>query len=734
MTLLKKLVSNFARYHFNPRVSLKSLSVALFAWLLVAPAAIGQIDRSDLESPSRFGAVDFPYQAIVGANLASVYSGPSEVHYATDELPAGEVVVVYRHDPNGWCAIQPPPGSFSLLPEAAVEKLDDVYGVLIQDQVQAWVGTRLGSVDKPLWQVKLRSEEEIEIIGEASWPSPDGHSTIWYQISPPAGEFRWIKIADLKIPAAAARSLPVDRNLVVDRQQARNAFTEVDIDDDDFVQKTASFGDRVPREQSTVEEPPSAQKASGFVYRSEKDDAYAAPQPPKMADGVANGLADGSADGLVQPERDTSVIDFKFRPIGKTARSKSVDLNYNADRVSAAAESAKKLPQPKLPQPKHAVTNLDRIKLDRINREQDKVAQATFQNPERPQLSAAGQWKAAANRLKSTAQGVGDQLSSSPLRSSSPDSLLRRMPSASLTDRNGASTPLSPWKTTGERSDELSNDVSLDVQWEREYDSPLVRQTGSPSQRKIESDFGAASEQVIVGNAMFSKLSPQLSKLEMSLTNEMLKRPNEWQLSDIELSVEQIYSQTNSPVERLQAQRILDKLKNCKKIRNGYAKSFHSAGETFGTSLSPSLRKTRTGPVGGGGLAAARDRLSQSGQSGSSTRYGDSSRYGGSSTLASDNVVQGLVGTGIDTNVESGALYDAHGWLTELVSEDRNNRPVYVLVNDAGKITHHIAPSPGLNLNRYLKSKVGVNGRQGYNNVLKLSHVTADAVSELIQR
>ena len=131
---------------------------------------------------------------------------------------------MYRHDPNGWCAIQPPAGSFSLLPEAAVEKLDDGVGVLIQDQVQAWIGTRLGSVEKPLWQVKLRSDEEVEIIGEASWPSPDGHSTIWYQISPPAGEFRWVRMADLKIPSAASRSLPVDRNLIVDRQQARNAF------------------------------------------------------------------------------------------------------------------------------------------------------------------------------------------------------------------------------------------------------------------------------------------------------------------------------------------------------------------------------------------------------------------------------------------------------------------------------------------------------------------------------
>ncbi len=695
MTIITNLVCILASLSFNPRAGLKPFSAALFVLLLMASTAIGQIDRDDPESPSKFGAIDFPYQAIVSASAAPVYSGPDEVHYATDELPSGEVVVVYRHDPNGWCAIQPPAGSFSLLPEAAVEKLDDGFGVLIQDQVQAWVGTRLGSVDKPLWQVKLRSKEEVEIIGEASWPSPDGNSTIWYQISPPAGEFRWVRMADLKIPGAASRSLPVDRNLVVDREQARNAFTEVDIEEDGFVQKTASLGDRVQQTKIEAREDYSARDSSGFMYRSEEGDSYAAPKPPELNDGPAT------------PVRDTAGIDFKFRPIGKTARSKSVDLSYSADSSTAGPGATTKGPQLK-----HAETNLDRI-----NREQDKVVQATFQSPQKPQLADPGQWKPAANSLKSGVQGVGDRFSSKALGANSPDSLLTRGPSTNRSRQDGASASLSPWKATETRrgdGNELSNDDSLDFQWEREHDSPLMLGNDKAS--------GLADEQVVGRNAMFSKLSPQLSKLEMALTNEMLKRPNEWQLSDIGLAVEQVYSQTKSPVERLQAQRILDKVKNCKKIRNGYAKSFHSSGETFGTSLSPTLRPGSTGPVGPGGLAAARDRLS---------RFG---RPSVSSSFGSNGVVQGLVGTGVDTNVESGTLYDAHGWLTELVSEDRNNRPVYVLVNDDGKITHHIAPSPGLNLHRYLKSKVGVNGRQGYNNVLKLSHVTADAVSELIRR
>ena len=52
----------------------------------------------------------------------------------------------------------------------------------------------------------------------------------------------------------------------------------------------------------------------------------------------------------------------------------------------------------------------------------------------------------------------------------------------------------------------------------------------------------------------------------------------------------------------------------------------------------------------------------------------------------------------------------------------------YVLEDDNGRIIYHVAGSPGLNLHRYLKSKVGVIGRRGYHRKLQLSHVTAERV------
>ena len=143
---------------------------------------------------------DFPYQALTLNEKTIVRSGPADVHYETDELTSGQVVNVYRHDPGGWCAIQPPQGSFSLVPESAIRKLDDANGIVTVDGVQSWVGTRMGSVDSPMWQVKLKIDESVKILGEASWPNPDGNSTIWYQIAPPSGEFRWVQISDLQLP------------------------------------------------------------------------------------------------------------------------------------------------------------------------------------------------------------------------------------------------------------------------------------------------------------------------------------------------------------------------------------------------------------------------------------------------------------------------------------------------------------------------------------------------------
>lgn len=163
--------------------------------LLVLQSFVGSA-TSCAQSPQ------FPYQGLVVSDGAKVFSGPGDMHYATETLSQGDVVEVHRHDPGGWCAIRPPQGSFSLVPESTIRVIDDTYGEVVEANAQAWVGTALGAVDKPLWQVKLKDGERVKLLGEISWPDPEGHSTVWYQIAPPNGEFRWIHLDDLQVPVS----------------------------------------------------------------------------------------------------------------------------------------------------------------------------------------------------------------------------------------------------------------------------------------------------------------------------------------------------------------------------------------------------------------------------------------------------------------------------------------------------------------------------------------------------
>ena len=190
----------FSRDPFAMKIGSAISCLSIYLVVLMLPhCAHAQTNGIERDS-ERKTKLEMPYQSLVKSDGARIYSGPATVHYATDELKQGAVIDVYRHDPGGWCAVRPPAGSFSLVPAAALTIVSDGVGRIDEDGLKAWVGTRLGAVEKPLWQIKLKQNELVDILGEASWPDPEGHSTIWYQIAPPAGEFRWVQLADIQPP------------------------------------------------------------------------------------------------------------------------------------------------------------------------------------------------------------------------------------------------------------------------------------------------------------------------------------------------------------------------------------------------------------------------------------------------------------------------------------------------------------------------------------------------------
>lgn len=662
------------------------VSICVFA-ALISVGGTHMFAQSSRSADLGLGlGLDFPYQAIVRNNETEIFSGPAAVHYATDKISQGEIVQVYRHDPGGWCAIRPNEGSFSLIPEAAVEIIDDGIGRIKQDNTQAWVGTRLGSVEKPLWQIKLSQGEEVEILGEASWPSPDGHSTIWYQIAPPAGEFRWVRFADLQTPPTDTHSMAAADSFDASMGQTDSGFKY----------------DKLPETKSNRVQP----KTSNFQFATDQtEDASAAQsaehekwtekQQPLVAARGHRVVGQPKPQRQRLPNHPTqNDLDFKFRPIGQTA-SVSGTFQSTAD--------------------------------EEVIRD-SKVSPAAYQSPILDRN----------DHDTNPSQSFG--------RSTSEDSRWQRGRAEIVQQKNRYEAKYDQFNARQQAQRQSSlNQSSFDqrdiedsfgLRWDdlpshrrtphdRHYTSgggrydTLIENSYPPADRyaSLNSEF-----EVMPYSTLAEKLTARLAKVEEELTNEMLKRPNEWQLADLELNVGQIYSQTSNPVERLQAQRILDKISKCKVIRNGYTKNFQATGETFGTSVRA--------------LSDTRDVQFSLGP-GYTTQSDPASVLGGldnESLTSWDTTARGqIVGSGVDTDFEMNARFDASGWLTELVSEDRNNRPVYVLVNDGGQITHHIAPAPGLNLHRYLKSKVGVTGRRGYNNRMKLDHITAEAIDELQQ-
>ncbi|MCA9102698.1 MAG: hypothetical protein KDA63_16170 [Planctomycetales bacterium] len=136
----------------------------------------------------------FPYTARIVADGASSHSGPGEKYYATDALVGGQSVEVYKHA-RGWAAIRPPKESFSWVPAEFLEPVDAATGVITGKQVVSRVGSQFEET-RDVIQVFLDYGEEVDLLDPEPFPDADGERQ-WYMVSPPAGEFRWVRLSDV---------------------------------------------------------------------------------------------------------------------------------------------------------------------------------------------------------------------------------------------------------------------------------------------------------------------------------------------------------------------------------------------------------------------------------------------------------------------------------------------------------------------------------------------------------
>ncbi len=567
-----------------------------FATILLRVTGMFAIACLFAAAPSTTSAddsINFPYQGIVAKKESMVRSGPGKVHYATQKLSPGDVVEVYRHDPGGWCAIRPTKSSFCIIPESTVEIIDEGIGKITSDGTTPFIGTELGSVSKPLWQVKLREDENVAVLGQLSWPNPEGHSTIWYQIKPPAGEFRWIHISDIQ-----------------------------SLDQPNIASSTST------REPTKPDQNPSL---------ASRPQSTAAALPP------VDSVTQTRMDTVVSPptNNDTNSLTQPKRPSGFAFYSG--------------------VQQPVVTYPDAAP----------VVRSDPNVQQASYiapaQQAEPPIQNTGSGWRKATRPIPNSRDFANGR------------DFARNNNSADTNFSNSQRPPAS----FGNRFPVRSNQ-------QPSYPAQIRIADASPNDRRFAEQLSATRQFGGVSLTADSDqpISPDaIGSLNNRLTQEMLKAPATWDLVPLEAATQQ-FLLTATPAQRIQGQQFLTKLANCRKIADRYRAPTPSANFLSTTPTSAQL-STRTNHS-----LAASDQFSTS-------------------------------------NQLSESQFDASGWLNELKQAGGTSPSTYVLQDAAGKIIFHVTPIPGLNINRYLKKKVGIKGQRGFNQRLKLNHVAAERVFAL---
>lgn len=131
-----------------------------------------------------------PYTLWIGAQGAQVYSGPGNDYYATQQLSPGSKCEVYEELRDGWLAIRPPEGSYSLVLRSALEMQQNDTARITRDRTPSRVGSVLADNYSSV-HVRLDQDEIVQVIDFTSTSSSQ-----WVAIAPPPGEFRWIRLKD----------------------------------------------------------------------------------------------------------------------------------------------------------------------------------------------------------------------------------------------------------------------------------------------------------------------------------------------------------------------------------------------------------------------------------------------------------------------------------------------------------------------------------------------------------
>ncbi|MBC8351842.1 MAG: SH3 domain-containing protein [Planctomycetes bacterium] len=184
----------------------------------------------------------FPYKVTIKASDASVRSGPGSKFYATARLTKGDKIEVYQRKAGGWLAVRPPDRSFNWVEANKLRMTNDPdVAKVVGNNVVAWVGSEVDGVEDHKWQVKLDPGESVQLMSRQSKLIFRGDKQRdFYQIAPPAGEFRWIHERELEPLVEKTTTIEARSDIQLAEFQVPDDLTDISTRTDGFVARDDS--------------------------------------------------------------------------------------------------------------------------------------------------------------------------------------------------------------------------------------------------------------------------------------------------------------------------------------------------------------------------------------------------------------------------------------------------------------------------------------------------------------
>jgi hypothetical protein len=619
--------------------------------------------------------------AFVSVSRAQIYSGPSEEYYPTGNLVRGTAIEVFHRTETGWLAIRPPKGSFSWVIASDAYLLPGGKSIEITAKnAVAWIGSTLGAPKQYRWQVRLDAGEQLIVLGEEVVKDAEGKEKLWYRVSPPNGEFRWIQsglITDEPPSKVAADSQASNNSAVVP------AGAEESEEDQAGAVRSTAFQNEIFFDSIDGE------VVEGGVY----------------IQGMPAGNSVAIA-GSVGPVPDSSWTDwqlFEFTDQGLRFPLWERALSRNASQYDPLVDDPFSLA----------------------------MAPKTKGHAPRPLIHEPSMPSAPRRRSPWRDPRMLGELR----RSGYPQASAQRGSGATFSALQEAWNSGASAQRGGQGSDYWSSDSTNGQQFR-----PRVAPQPNDSAAWHGYEAGSAGDRFRLASSGVSAVTDSsdstLLQLQIRLSELVTQPMLQWNFTELKEQLRQVIHSGSSPIVRGEARLLMERVEDFERlaVRSGYFiaganEPLGSAGvgspTTFNPATHTSLASTQQGgsslPSGHLPFSSAASAFAQTGAAVQPASFIAPQRSsGGESRSAEGFAPRGGPPTG----------FEASGWLVP-VHATTPGQPTHAITDESGRIVAYVTGLPGMNLDRYINQPVGINGLRGFLPQFQAAHIEAQNVVRL---